>query len=132
VLQPSPFSSTSFTVSRVGEHGPESLNVENVFPIHVVANQPVTLSTFYTGTAEFYDIYANAVRFGSPSGGSGPLTDSEYNLTGWTNATYPNSRTVFSSAVGGPVLLAASALLLWPNSGLYGEAAEILWGKRRG
>lgn len=127
VLQQPPFSGTGFTVSWVGENGPESVTGGNVFPIHAVANQPVVLSTFYRVTAVSYDLYANAVRFGLPSAGSGPLADSEYNLGGWTNATYPHLRTVLNSAVGGPFLLAVSALCFWPNSAQYGEAAEIFW-----
>ncbi len=125
-------SSASFTVSWVGSHGPESVTGRNIFPIHVVAKQPVTLSTSYSGAAEIYDLYANAVEFGTPFAGTGPLTDHEYNLTGWTNATYPKLRTVTKSSAGGPVLLGCSALSFWPNSAQYGEAAEILWVDENG
>src|SRR5579863_3602663 len=50
-----------------------------------------------------------AVQFGSPALGAGPLTDYEYNLLDWTNATYPKLKTVFvAGGLGANILLATN------------------------
>jgi hypothetical protein len=76
-----------------------------------------------------YAAQINAVAFGTVATGSGPLTDYEYNLLGWTNATDPNYKTVFTAGSAGANILEACNIAEVANSGgvsegLFGSFGE--------
>jgi hypothetical protein len=53
-----------------------------------------------------------AVSFGTPAMGSGPLTDYEYNMLGWTSASWPTLETVFTAGTSGASILLAENIEL--------------------
>lgn len=86
------------------------------------------ISTAYgDGSAVFMTLTAGcgytflAIQFGSPALGSGPLTDFEYNLLNWTDATYPNYKTVLTTGSSAANMLLASNIAEQPNSGGVSE-----------
>ncbi len=68
-----------------------------------------------------------AVQFGSPTQGSGPLTDYEYNLVDWTNATYPKLKTVFVAGSVGANILLATNIAERPTNDLVSEGLSVYW-----
>jgi hypothetical protein len=62
-----------------------------------------------------------AVQFGTPVAGAGPLIDYEYNLLNWTNATYPNYKTLLTAGKSGANMVMASNIAEQPNSGGVSE-----------
>ena len=74
-----------------------------------------------------YDVYIRAVTFGAPALGPGPLTDYEYNLLDWTNATYPNLKTVFTAGSNGSNVLISSNIAEKPNVGGVAEGLQVYW-----
>lgn len=62
-----------------------------------------------------------AIQFGSPALGSGPLADYEYNLLNWTDATYPDYKTVLTTGSSAANMLLASNLAEQPNRGGVSE-----------
>ncbi|MFZ1011382.1 MAG: hypothetical protein WAN65_31385 [Candidatus Sulfotelmatobacter sp.] len=68
-----------------------------------------------------------AIQFGSPALGSGPLTDYEYNLLDWTNATYPKLKAVFVAGSVGANILLATNIAERPTNDLVSEALLVYW-----
>ena len=71
-----------------------------------------------------------AVQFGSPAPGPGPLSDYEYNLLNWTNATYPKLKTVFSTGGVGANILLATNIAERPDNGLISEGLRVYWSNQ--
>jgi hypothetical protein len=68
-----------------------------------------------------------AAQFGSPAQGSGPLTDYEYNLLNWSNATYPKLKTVFVAGNLGANILLATNIAERPTNDLLSEGLSVSW-----
>lgn len=62
-----------------------------------------------------------ALNLATPSQGPGPLTDYEYNLLHWTDATYPTLKTVFTAGSSGASVLLAENIAEQPNDGKVDE-----------
>ncbi|HYW37160.1 MAG TPA: hypothetical protein VE957_03525 [Terriglobales bacterium] len=77
--------------------------------------------------AGYGDFNWSLLRLSSPSSGSGPLTDYEYTLLDWTNATYPGLKTVFTSGTMGANILLATNIAQQPNSGSINEVMLTSW-----
>ncbi len=71
-----------------------------------------------------------AVQFGSPALGPGPLTDYEYTLLNWTDATYPKLETVFTTGSGGANVLLATNIAERPNNGIISEGLLAYWNNQ--
>jgi hypothetical protein len=71
-----------------------------------------------------------AIQFGSPASGSGPLTDYEYNLLNWTDASYPKFKTVFSTGGVGVYVLLATNIAERPNNGIDSEGLRVSWSNQ--
>jgi hypothetical protein len=71
-----------------------------------------------------------ALQFGAPKTGAGPLTDYEYNLLNWTNATYPKLKTVFTAGNNGANILLASNIAEQPNNGIMSEGLLASWSNQ--
>jgi hypothetical protein len=67
------------------------------------------------------------VQFGAPAAGTGPLTDYEYNLLNWTDATYPKFKTVFTTGSAAANVLLATNVAEVPNNGIVGEELLVQW-----
>jgi len=80
--------------------------------------------TTLTGGCEYTML---TVQFGAPAAGPGPLTDYEYNLLNWTNATYPKFKTVFSTGSASANILLATNIAERPNTGLVGKELLVQW-----
>jgi hypothetical protein len=61
------------------------------FLIHAAAHTAITIET--AGTTNKYSLQVNAVEFGEPLTGAGPLADYEYDFLDWSNATFPELKT---------------------------------------
>jgi hypothetical protein len=92
------------------------------------------ISTSYgTGSGEFSTLTTAcnytliALQFGGPQVGSGPLTDYEYDLLDWTDATYPQLMTVFTASGDGANILLASNIAEKPNSKTKSEELIASW-----
>lgn len=87
-----------------------------------------------TGSVNFFNNSSGCeetvivVNFGTPATGSGPLTDYEYGLLGWTNATYPYPKTVFIAGSSGANVLMAANIAEAPNSGKVSEEIYVVGG----
>jgi hypothetical protein len=57
------------------------------FLIHAAERTAITIET--AGTTNPYLLQVNAVNFGEPLAGAGPLADYEYDFLDWSNATFP-------------------------------------------
>jgi hypothetical protein len=68
-----------------------------------------------------------AAQFGSPAQGAGPLTDYEYNLLNWSNATYPKLKTVFVAGNLGANILLATNIAERPTNDLVSEGLLVYW-----
>jgi len=87
------------TLSWTDELGPQSapLFAGDLLSVHSLGGFPIALSTVLNfGTLKSYDLHVRGIYFGTPSPGSGPLSDTELNLPNWSNATYPAVETVVS------------------------------------
>jgi hypothetical protein len=62
------------------------------FLIHAAPHTAIMVET--AETTNKYLLQVNAVEFGEPASGAGPLTDYEYDFLDWTNATFPGLKTV--------------------------------------
>jgi len=96
--------------------GTASLN-GYVFPIHALAGTEITFS----GGGINEPAYIDAVHFGTPSAGSGPLSDYELNLLKYTNVKWPYYVNVVTSTTSGMYLFAGNIARV-PASG---GAAEL-------
>lgn len=77
-----------------------------------------------------YDVYVRAVTFGPPAPGPGPLTDYEYNLLDWTNATYPNLKTILTTGNQGANVVISSNIAERPNAGAVSEGLQVYWSNQ--
>jgi hypothetical protein len=71
-----------------------------------------------------------AVQFATPKAGAGPLTDYEYGLLNWTDATYPALKTVFTSGTSGANILLATSIAERPNNGVTSEVLLTSWSNQ--
>jgi hypothetical protein len=79
-----------------------------------------------TGSEHCLGVTFNALHFGKPGTGAGPLKDWEVNLIQWTNATYPNWKDM-NVDQGGPGILASNIAEV-PNDGSLYEVLQVYWG----
>ena len=77
-----------------------------------------------------YDVYVRAVTFGIPGKGMGPLTDYEYKLLDWNNATYPARKTIFVTGNQGANILLSSNIAEEPNPGNDGMGLFVYWSNQ--
>ena len=99
----------TWTLSWTDSVGPQSATGSDslngyVFPIHALAGTDITFSGGATGE----QINIDAVHFGTPVAGSGPLTDYELNLLNYTNVKWPNYVNVLTSTSPGMYLFAGN------------------------
>jgi hypothetical protein len=112
----------SVTVFWQDHSGGQSLVTDNtaetaVIPIHALANSQITI----TGTSERSPnstTQLSLVQFGTPATGSGPLTDYEADLEGWTDATYPDAKTLFTGGSGASFGIVATNVTVAEQGGL--------------
>jgi hypothetical protein len=97
-----------------------------VFPLRVVGS----VSFFNNSSACEETVIV--VNFAAPSPGPGPLTDYEYTLLAWTDATYPYSKTVFTAGSSGANILMAANIAESPNSGKVNEELYVVGGSGSG
>lgn len=71
-----------------------------------------------------------ALQFGAPKSGAGPLMDYEYDLLDWTDATYPNLKTVFTGGSKGANILLAINIAEQPNNGIISEDLLASWSNQ--
>jgi hypothetical protein len=95
--------------------------------VGLVRSQAETQVTALATSCSGCNVNIALVAFGTPATGSGPLTDYEYNLLDWTNATYPNEKTVFTQGSSGGFGVAAVNIAEQPNSGGIGEGLTGNW-----
>jgi hypothetical protein len=95
-----------------------------VFPLRVVGSV-----SFFNNSSACEETVV-VVNFGAP--GPGPLTDYEYNLLAWTDATYPYSKTVFTAGSSGANILMAANIAESPNSGKVNEELYAVGGSSSG
>lgn len=67
------------------------------------------------------------VQFGSPAQGAGLLIDYEYDLVDWTDATYPELKTVFVAGNAGANILLATNIAERPTNDLVSEGLLVYW-----
>jgi hypothetical protein len=99
-----------------------------------VSRSGAQISTSYgTGSGEFttlttgcsYSLFA--LQFGTPQAGNGPLTDYEYGLLDWTDATFPKLMTVFAAGSDGANIVFGSNIAEVPNDGIKREELIPSW-----
>ncbi|MGA9528007.1 MAG: hypothetical protein WBS24_07825 [Terriglobales bacterium] len=114
-----------WTLNWTDSIGPQTMTSSTAppgaFPIHVVAASEITFS----GGALEEPAYVDAIHFGAPSTGSGPLTDYELNLLNYTDVTWPNKINVLTNTTPGMYVFAGNMARV-PGEG--GPAAFELWG----
>ncbi len=71
-----------------------------------------------------------ALQFSTPKSGAGPLTDYEYNLLDWRDATYPKLETVFTAGSNGANILLASNIAERQNNGIISEEFLASWSNQ--
>jgi hypothetical protein len=97
---------------------------------------PQVLTSYGAGNGVFTTLSGGcnysliAVQFGAPKAGTGPLTDYEYNLLNWTDATYPTLKTVFTSGPNGANMLLATNIAERPNNGITSEVLLTSWSSQ--
>ncbi|MGA8272413.1 MAG: hypothetical protein WB919_12705, partial [Candidatus Sulfotelmatobacter sp.] len=91
-------------------------------PLHAVGGS--TISLYLPEGQSTAPFYVNAVLFGEPLTGPGPLTDYEDFLLDWTNATWPYHKT-FLSAAGGVVFAVATNIAEQTNTGTIEEQIDM-------
>jgi hypothetical protein len=105
--------------------GPQTITISaavgGLFPIHVLGGSGITL----LGGGLDEPVYVDAVHFGTPSAGSGPLTDYELNLLNYTDVSWPNKINVLTSTTPGMYLFAGNMARV-PGNG--GPAQFEVWG----
>jgi hypothetical protein len=95
-----------------------------IFPFRASAG---TLSfSAPTGSEHCSGVTFNALRFGTPGSGSGPLADWELNLIDWSDATYPDWISMNVDRAGPGIL--ASNIAEVPNIGSLSEVLQVYWG----
>jgi len=68
-----------------------------------------------------------ALQFSTPKSGTGPLTDFEYDLLNWRDATYPKVETVFTAGNNGANILLAGNIAEQPDNGIISEELLASW-----
>lgn len=91
-------------------------------PVHAVGGS--TISLYLPQGQSTAPFYVNAVLFGEPLAGPGPLTDYEDFLLDWTNATWPYHKT-FVSTPGGLVFAVATNIAERPNTSAADEQLDM-------
>jgi len=81
-----------------------------------------------TGSTHCNGVTFNALRFGTPGTGPGPLKDWELNLINWTDATYPYWKDM-NVTVANPGILASNIAEV-PNSGSGDMVLQVYWGSQ--
>jgi len=81
-----------------------------------------------TGSEHCAGVTFNALHFGAPGTGPGPLKDWELNLIDWTNATYPYWKSMNVNQAGPGIL--ASNIAEVPNRGSVYEVVQVYWGSQ--
>ena len=102
--------------------GPQSVsgadsNNGYVIPIHALAGTEITFS----GGASSEPIYVDALHFGTPAAGSGPITDYELNMLDYTDLKWPKYVNVVTSSTPGMYVFAGNMARV-PGTG---GAAEL-------
>ncbi len=110
-------SSGAWTLGWTDSVGTQSVSGANslngyVIPIHALAGTEITFS----GGASNEQINVDAVHFGVPAAGDGPVTDYELNLLNYTNVKWPNFVNVVTDTSPGMYLFAANIARV-PGSG---------------
>ncbi|MFZ3264353.1 MAG: hypothetical protein WA172_10160 [Terriglobales bacterium] len=118
--------STSWTLGWTDFQGPQSVsggpsNNGYTLPIHVLGGTEITFS----GGGINEPVYIYAVHFGTPSTGTGRLTDYETNLLNYTNVKWPYYVNVLTSTSPGMYVFAGNIARV-PNGG--GPAELAFWG----
>ncbi len=105
--------------------GPQTMTsssaVTGAFPIHVLAGSEIKFS----GGGPDEPAYVDAVHFGTPSTGPGPLTDWETNLLNYTNVKWPYYVNVLTITSPGMYVFAGNMARV-PDGG--GPAELAFWG----
>jgi hypothetical protein len=105
--------------------GPQSTTItatpSGALPIHVLGGTEITLN----GGAPNEPVWVDAVHFGTPAAGAGPLTDYELNLLNYTNVKWPYFVNVLTSTTPGMYLFAGNMARV-PGKG--GPAELAFWG----
>ena len=89
--------------------------------VGIVATNESSSANVFSNTSSGCSETVVALNFGTPGTGSGPLTDYEYNLIGWTDATDPNYKTVFTAGSSGASILMGANIAEQPNGGSVSE-----------
>ena len=102
--------------------GPQSVSGVNsnngyVIPIHSLAGTKITFS----GGASSEPVYVDALHFGTPAAGSGPVTDYELNMLNYTDVKWPKYVNVVTSSTPGMYVFAGNMARV-PGTG---GAAEL-------
>jgi hypothetical protein len=104
-----------------------SLTAPAIFPFIIAAAGYVTTEQISgSGTCNSSNELA-VISFGTPSTGSGPLTDYEYDMLDWTDAAYPYYKTVFTAGDSGANFLLATNIAEKPNSSTVAEEITLSW-----
>jgi hypothetical protein len=111
----------AWTLGWTDSHGLQSVsgvdsNNGYVIPIHALAGAEITFSGGWPGAPAYVD----ALHFGTPAAGAGPITDYELNLLNYTNVKWPNYVNVFTSSSPGTFVFAGNIARV-PGSGGPGE-----------
>jgi hypothetical protein len=75
-----------------------------VIPIHALAGTEITFS----GGAPSEPVYVDALHFGKPAAGAGPITDYELNLLNYTDVKWPNYVNVLTNSSPGMYVFAGN------------------------
>ena len=114
-----------WTLNWTDSTGPQTMTsssaVSGAFPIHVLAGSEIKFS----GGGPNEPAYVDAVHFGPPSAGAGPLTDWETNLLNYTNVKWPYYVNVLTSTSPGMYVFAGNIARV-PGGG--GPAELAFWG----
>lgn len=111
----------AWTLGWTDAIGPQSVSGVNsnngyVIPIHALAGTEIT----FAGGALSEPAYVDALHFGKPSAGAGPVTDYELNLLNYTNVKWPNYVNAVTSSSPGMYVFAGNMARV-PGSGGAGE-----------
>jgi len=99
----------SWTLGWTDFIGPQSVSGSDslngyVIPIHALAGTDITFS----GGAAAEQINIDALHFGAPAAGSGPITDYEFNMLDYTDVKWPNYVNVVTSTTPGMYVFAGN------------------------
>lgn len=113
-----------WTLTWTDSQGEQSATGYNaVINIHALAGTDITFS----GGAIDEPVYVNAVHFGPPAAGAGPLTDYELNLLNYTDVKWPYYVNVVTNTSPGMYVFAGNMARV-PGGG--GPAELAFWGDR--